>query len=269
MSDIHIFWLALIQGFTEFLPVSSSGHLVLFAKYISNIDQGQAIDIALHIGSLIAVVLYFWSTIKDMLISLISQKFRPDFHIKGVKLAYFIVIATIPAIIIGGLLSFWGTEWTRNTKLIGYLLIVYSILLWYADTHFNTNKTLDTMSLKDAVLIGFAQTLAFLPGTSRSGVTITMGRFLGYNRSEVAKFSMLLSIPAILCAGILAFLSLYQTGNTAQLLLGGKAIILSFVFSFIAILFMMKWLRTKTFLPFVVYRIILGLLLILDAYSII
>ncbi len=269
MSNIHIFWLAIIQGFTEFLPVSSSGHLVLFAKYISNIDQGQAIDIALHIGSLIAVVLYFWHTIKDMLISLFKERFKPDFDIQGIKLAYFIVIATIPAIVIGGLLSFFGTEWTRNTELIGYLLIIYSLLLMYADTHFKTTKNLETMSLKDAVLIGFAQTLAFLPGTSRSGVTITMGRFLGYNRSEIAKFSMLLSIPAILSAGILASLSLYQEGDTAKILFGGYAILYSFIFSFIAILFMMKWLRTKTFTPFVIYRIILGTLLILDANGII
>lgn len=269
MSNINIIWLAFIQGFTEFLPVSSSGHLILFAKYLSNIDQGQAIDIALHIGSLIAVVLYFRTTIKTMFLDLLKEKFKPNFEIMGVRLAYFIVIATIPAIIIGGILSFLGTSWTRNTLLIGYLLIIYSILLWYADTKFNTTKTIASMNMRDAILIGFAQTLAFLPGTSRSGITITMGRFLGYNRSEVAKFSMLLSIPSILCAGFLATYTLYQAGNTAQIISGSYAILYSFIFSYIAILFMMKWLRTKTFLPFIIYRIILGTLLILDAYSII
>ena len=269
MSNLNIFWLAFIQGFTEFLPVSSSGHLVLFAKYISSNDQGQAIDIALHIGSLIAVVLYFGNSIKKMLVALWQNKFKPNFQNKDVRLAYFIVIATIPAIIIGGALSYFGTSWTRNTKLIGYLLIIYSFLLWYADAKFKTNKNLEKMSLRDAILIGFAQTLAFLPGTSRSGVTITMGRFLGYNRSEVAKFSMLLSIPSILAAGILAMYSLYQANEIAQLIMGFQAIIWSFVFSFVAILFMMKWLRTKTFLPFIIYRIILGILLLLDAYSII
>ena len=142
-------------------------------------------------------------------------------------------------------------------------------MLWYADTSFKTTKTLDMMVLKDAILIGFAQTLAFLPGTSRSGITITMGRFLGYNRSEVAKFSMLLSIPSILAAGILATYNLLQQDSIQQLILGGYAILWSFVFSFIAILFMMKWLRTKTFLPFIIYRIILGVLLLLDAYGVI
>jgi undecaprenyl-diphosphatase len=261
--------LAIIQGFTEFLPVSSSGHLILYAKYISSTDQGQAIDIALHIGSLIAVVLYFWTDIKEMITSLFKEKFKPNFEITSVRLAYLIVIATIPAIVIGAILFFIGMEWTRNTLLIGVLLVIYSILLWYADTHFKTTKTLEEMNLKDAILIGFAQTLAFFPGTSRSGITITMGRFLGYDRSEVAKFSMLLSIPSILCAGILAFITLSQTGDSTKLLLGGCAIFYSFIFSFVAILFMMKWLRKKTFLPFVIYRIILGIILILDAMSII
>ncbi len=266
---MRIFWLAFIQGFTEFLPVSSSGHLILFAKYSGLEDQGQAIDIALHLGSLIAVVLYFWKTIKEILLAFWENKLKPNFKDSNVRLGYFIIAATIPAIVIGGMLSYFGTSWTRNTKLIGYLLIFYSILLWYADTSFKTTKNLTTMTLKDAILIGFAQTLAFLPGTSRSGVTITMGRFLGYNRSEVAKFSMLLSIPSILAAGIVALISVLELGQTHQLILGGYAIIWSFAFSFIAILFMMKWLRTKTFFPFVIYRIILGLLLLLDAYGVI
>ena len=125
------------------------------------------------------------------------------------------------------------------------------------------------MKLKDAMIIGFVQCLAFFPGTSRSGVTITIGRFLGYNRSEVAKFSMLLSIPSILAAGVLAAYSLYQENALSQIINAFEAIGWSFVFSFLAILFMMKWLRHATFLPFVIYRIILGVILLLDAYSII
>ena len=148
MINIQIFWLAFIQGLTEFLPVSSSGHLVLFAKYSSFSDQGQAIDVALHIGSLIAVVLYFWSTISDMVKSLWLNKFKPNFENVGIRLAYFILIATIPAIVIGGVLSYFGTEWTRSTKIIGYLLIIYSILLWYTDTRFSTSKDLKSMTLK-------------------------------------------------------------------------------------------------------------------------
>ena len=269
MFDMQIIGLSLIQGLTEFLPVSSSGHLILFATYAGFGDQGQEIDIALHIGSLIAVVLYFWSTIKLMLQELWQNKFKPVLDNFGVRLAYYLLFATLPAIVIGGVLTFWGMEWTRNTKLIGWLLIIYSILLWYADTYFKTDKTLKEMKLKDAMIIGFVQCLAFFPGTSRSGVTITVGRFLGYNRSEVAKFSMLLSIPSILAAGILTAYNLYQENALSQMINAFEAIGWSFVFSFLAILFMMKWLRHATFLPFVIYRIILGITLLLDAYSII
>ncbi len=268
MIEMHIFWLALIQGLTEFLPVSSSGHLILFAKYTPYGDQGQVIDIALHIGSLIAVVLYFWKTIYTMLKELVVHKFLPDFKVSGIRLAYYIIFATIPAIAIGCLLEYLGMEWTRNVKLIGWMLIIYSVILWYADKCFSTQKTLDDLRFKDAVLIGLAQCLAFIPGTSRSGVTITMGRFLGFNRSEVAKFSMLLSVPSIFAAGALAAHELYTGGELAQIAMAYQAITLSFVFSFMAIFLMMQWLRYATYLPFVIYRIALGTFLLLNAYSI-
>lgn len=269
MVSMHIFWLALIQGLTEFLPVSSSGHLILFAKLTSFEDQGQAIDIALHIGSLVAVVLYFWQTVKTMLNGLWMNKFLPNFENTGVRLAYYILFATIPAIIIGGVFSYFGTDWTRNIKLIGAMLIIYSLVLWYADTNFSTAKTLKEMNLRDALLIGFAQCLAFIPGTSRSGVTITMGRFLGYNRSEVAKFTMLLSVPSILAAGIVAAYMLYAGTEFTRITMAYQAVGLSFIFSFLAIFLMMHWLRFATFLPFVIYRILLGAALLLNAYGVI
>ena len=164
-------------------------------------------------------------------------------------------------------MKYVGTEWTRSTKLIGWLLIVYSIILWFADTKFSTRKTLKDITLFDALCIGFAQCMAFLPGTSRSGITITMGRFLGYNRSEVAKFSMLLSVPAIFAAGILAFYEITQGGEIARLVMAYQAVAWSFVFSFLAIFLMMQWLRRATYLPFVIYRILLGSFLLLDAYG--
>ena len=269
MIDMHIFWLALIQGLTEFLPVSSSGHLILFAKYTNFGDQGQHIDIALHVGSLIAVVLYFYKTIKKMIIALFKHNFMPKFNIEGVRLAYYLLFATIPAIIIGGALSYFGTSWTRSTQIIGYSLIFYSLLLWYADSHFSTSKTLKNMRFYEAILIGLAQCLAFLPGTSRSGITITMGRFLGFNRSEVAKFSMLLSVPSIFGAGVLAISTLLKKDQISLMIDAYEAIGFSFVFSFLAIFLMMQWLRFATFLPFVIYRIILGVALLLDAYGVI
>jgi undecaprenyl-diphosphatase len=267
MISLHIFWLSIIQGLTEFLPVSSSGHLILFAKYTHFSDQGQTIDIALHIGSLIAVVYYFWKTIKGMIVDLFRHYFMPKLEIENIRLAYYLIIATIPAIVIGGILSYFGMDWVRSAKLIGWTLIIYSLFLWFADTKFSTKKNLSDMHLWEALAIGFAQCLAFIPGTSRSGVTITTGRFLGFNRSEIAKFSMLLSIPSILAAGILAAYHVYQNNTMEALNLAYQAIGMSFIFSFLAIFLMMKWLRFATFLPFVIYRIILGLLLIADAYG--
>ena len=264
---MHIFWLAFIQGMTEFLPISSSGHLILFAKYTNFEDQGQVIDIALHIGSLIAVVLYFWHTIKSMLEELFKNKFLPKLNISGVRLAYYLLFATLPAIIIGAILSYFGMDWVRSSKLIGWMLIIYGIILWYADTKFKDNKTLENMSLSGAILIGFAQCLAFIPGTSRSGITITAGRLMGFNRSEIAKFSMLLSVPSILAAGILAAYKLYHSAEVSHITMAYQSVCWSFIFSFIAIWFMMKWLQTKTFLPFVIYRIILGCLLLANAYN--
>lgn len=269
MTEIQIILLSLVQGITEFLPVSSSGHLILFAKYTDFADQGQAIDIALHIGSLIAVVLYFWQNIKAMLIELFKNKFLPKFANVNVRIAYYLLFATLPAVIIGGILSYFGMEWVRSAKLIGWMLIIYGIILWYADTKFKAEKKLENMHLIEALIIGFVQCLAFIPGTSRSGVTITAGRILGFNRSEIAKFSMLLSIPSILAAGVVAAYVLMHGNEVAQMAIASQAVGFSFIFSFIAIWFMMTWLQTKTFLPFVLYRIVLGVILLLDAYQII
>ena len=269
MIDMHVFWFLLIQGLTEFLPVSSSGHLILFAKYTDYGDQGQAIDIALHIGSLIAVVLYFWQTIKVMLMELFKNKFLPKFANVDIRIAYYLLFATLPAIIIGGTLSYFGMEWVRSAELIGWMLIIYGIILWYADTRFTTEKKLKDMRLWEAVIIGFAQCLAFIPGTSRSGVTITVGRIMGFNRSEIAKFSMLLSVPSILAAGMVAAYMLYHGDEVTRITMAYQAVAFSFIFSFMAIWLMMTWLQRKNFLPFVVYRLLLGIILLLNAYQII
>lgn len=267
MFSLHIFLLSIIQGLTEFLPVSSSGHLILFAKYTNFGDQGQSIDIALHIGSLIAVVYYFWKTIKGMIVDLFRHKFAFDTKFENIRLAYYLVFATLPAIVIGATLSYIGMDWVRTAKLIGWTLIFYSLLLWVADTKFSTKKNLSDMKLWEALTIGFVQCLAFIPGTSRSGVTITAGRFLGFNRSEIAKFSMLLSIPSILAAGILTAYNIYKHGDMGQIALAYQAIGWSFIFSFLAIFLMMKWLRFATFLPFVIYRVVLGIMLLVHAYG--
>ncbi|MBQ7633021.1 MAG: undecaprenyl-diphosphate phosphatase [Alphaproteobacteria bacterium] len=268
MTDLQIIWLSLLQGITEFLPVSSSGHLILFSKFTDFPDQGQAMDVALHIGSIFAVIIYFAPTLWEVLQGLLKNKFLPNFKNEGCQLFYLLLVATLPVIVCGAGLKYYGTEWLRNTKLIGWNILCYGLLLWMIDSLSITVRKIKNLEIKDAFLIGFAQCLALLPGTSRSGITITMCRFLGMERREAAKFSMLLSIPAILSAGILSGYQLWQDGNMRQIGDALNAVGYSFVFSLAAIYVLMQWLKKWSFFPFVIYRVALGGILLLDAYGI-
>ena len=268
MSTLQLIWLAVIQGLTEFLPVSSSGHLILFAEFTSFPDQGVAVDIALHIGSLFAVLIYFHKTVWNMLAGVFKSKLMPDFSDSGNRLAYLILIASIPALCAGFALRNYGMEWLRNPKIIGWTILLYGLLLYVADRYGKVTRTTSDLKIKDALFIGLAQCLALIPGTSRSGVTITIARFLGVNRSEAAKFSMLLSVPTILAAGALECFRLFRGGNPSEILWAGDAALYSFAASIVVIFVMLKWLQKSTYLPFVIYRLALGIALILYSYEI-
>jgi len=268
MTEIQIIWLSLLQGITEFLPVSSSGHLILFSKFTTFPDQGAAMDVALHIGSIFAVLIYFAPTLWEMLKDLFKAKFLPNTKIEGVQLFYLLLVATLPVLFCGMMLKYFGTSWLRSTKLIGWNILIYALILWLMDTWSVAVRKIRNLEYKDAVFIGLAQCLALLPGTSRSGITITMCRFLGMERREAAKFSMLLAIPAILAAGTLAGIELWQNGDMGQIANACSAVGYSFIFSLGAIFILMQWLKRWSFLPFVIYRIVLGTLLLLDAYGI-
>ena len=203
-----------------------------------------------------------------MLCGLWKNKFLPKFQNEGCKLFYLLIIATIPALLAGLCVKIYGTEILRNTKLIGWNLIVFGILLWIFDHYSMTVVKIKNMSIKDALLIGFAQCFALFPGTSRSGVTVTMGRLLGLERREAAKFSMLMAIPIILAASFLTITEIYQSDNLRQLTEALSGIGYSFIFSIGAIYILMCWLKKWSFLPFVIYRIALGTILLLDAYGI-
>lgn len=268
MTEMQIIWLSLLQGITEFLPVSSSGHLILFSKFTEFPDQGAAMDIALHIGSILAVIIYFAPTLWEILKGLIKTKFLPNMKVEGAQLFYLLAVATLPVLICGAALKYWGTEWLRSTKLIGWNILIYALILWLMDTWAVTARKIRNLEFKDAIFIGLAQCLALLPGTSRSGVTITMCRFLGMERREAAKFSMLLAIPAILAAGLLAGIELWKEGNMQQISAALDAVGYSFIFSMGAIFILMQWLKKWSFLPFVIYRVALGTMLLLDAYGV-
>ena len=268
MTTIQIIWLSLLQGITEFLPISSSGHLILFSKFTQFPDQGNATDVVLHFGSVLAIIIYFAPDIWKMLCGLWKNKFLPHFEDEGNKLFYLLVIGTIPALLAGLCIKIYGTEILRNTKLIGWNLIVFGILLWVFDHYSLTVMKIKNMGIKDALLIGFAQCFALFPGTSRSGATVTMGRMLGLERREAAKFSMLLAIPVIIIAGFVTLYEIYKGGNLAQLKDALSGVGYSFIFSIGAIYLLMVWLKKWSFLPFVIYRIVLGTVLLLDAYGI-
>jgi len=267
VTNIQLILISAIQGITEFLPVSSSGHLALFSYFTSFPDQGLALDVAVHVGSILAVIIYFSPTIYNIIKSLFKTKFIPTFQENDAKTFWLLVIGTIPVVIVGLVLHKLGLEELRNPRLIGWTISGYGILLYIADKYSITIRSIKHLNALDAFLIGFAQCFSLIPGTSRSGITITMGRFLGMERREAAKFSMLLSIPAIIGAGSLVAYELYQTQNLQAILYSFDAVAYSFVASIIAIYIVMWWLKKSTFFPFVIYRICLGTFLLLDSYG--
>ena len=268
MTTLQIFYLSLLQGITEFLPVSSSGHLILLSKFSYFPDQGLALDVAVHVGSILAVMIYFSETIWEMIKGVVKTRFIPNFKNYGAQVFWLIVIGTIPAVIAGFALKSYGMEWLRDTRIIGWTIFGYGILLYVADKFSMTIREIKHLGIVDAILIGCAQCLALIPGTSRSGITITIGRFLGLERREAAKFSMLLSIPAIVAAAVLTGWEVWQAGDFQEIGWMFDGVVFSYISSVIAIYIVMWWLKKSTFLPFVIYRIILGTILLLDSYGI-
>ena len=269
MTWIHYLLLAIIQGITEFLPISSSAHLILPAKVFGWPDQGPLIDLMAHLGSLGAVILYYRKDVRRMVaggFDLLS--FKPERQCrKRAQLALFILVATPPALIVGFAMSMVGwAEAVRSPLIIAWAMIGFGIILWLADVWGKQIKTIETMNWKAAMLIGFAQVLAFIPGTSRSGITMTAARGLGFTRSESARFSMLMAMPIILAGGVYAFLRLIKNDNSstgAASLVDGLVVAgLSFVAAYFAITIFMKLIERISFLPFMLYRLALGGLLL-------
>lgn len=270
MPILHIVILALVQGITEFLPISSSAHLILVPELLGWPDQGLLIDVAVHVGTLGAVLVYFWRDIATMVAGLFDL--ARGRRSAAARLAVMVVLATLPVLMAGYLLGeVWGDaimESMRNIRVIGWTTLVFGLALYAADRFGGSSRSVAQVRIRDAVLIGFAQVLALVPGTSRSGVTMTAARALGMDRPDAARFSLLLSIPTILGAGTLAGAELWQQGNSGQTEAAITAAGFAFVSALAAIALMMAWLRRATFLPFVVYRVALGGTLLLIAYGV-
>ena len=268
MDPFDIIALALIQGITEFLPVSSSGHLVLWPLLTGRPDQGVTMDVAAHLGTLAAVCLYFKREAGELVTGL-ADVLRGRTGTNAARLFGLIALATLPALVVGLVLKLTGwIDALRALEVIGWATLLGGLLLWYADRTGDQRRDAGGWGLHDAFLMGLAQALALVPGTSRSGITMTMARFLGFERAEAARLSLLMAMPVILAAGVLETAGLVRGGHLAlsgELALGAA---LSFVAALGALSVMMRMFRRDwTMLPFVLYRLALGLGLLALAYG--
>ncbi|MCW8862498.1 MAG: undecaprenyl-diphosphate phosphatase [Rhodospirillales bacterium] len=265
MPILHMAVLAVIQGITEFLPISSSGHLVLVPIIAGWPDQGLMLDVAVHVGTLFAVMVYFWRDLWAMIVGL-AQLVRGKRSV-GARMAGQVIVATLPVVAAGFVLNSHYDDALRSMAVIGWATLGFGVLLWVSDHFGMTIRRIEHMGWGSAIIIGLSQVLALIPGTSRSGITITAARFFGFERREAARFSMLLSIPTIMGAGTLKGWELYQSGDAQLTTDAMMASGLAFVAALIAIAVMMSWLRRATFTAFVFYRILLGAGLLALVYS--
>jgi len=267
MTTFNLLLIALIQGLTEFLPVSSSGHLILLPSLTGLADQGQIIDVAAHVGTLFAVILYFWADVRMALFGAL-RLLRGKIDTQGAFLALCLIIATVPVIIVGLILKVTGlSEEMRGIAVIGWAMLLFGILLYWADQKGPMTKTASGWTLKDALKMGMWQAAALIPGTSRSGITITAGRMLGYSRTDSARLAMLMSIPTIIASAALLGLDVAGTATRDDLRAIGIVAAMSFAAALLALTLMMRLLKAVSYTPYVIYRIILGLILLWIAYT--
>ena len=254
--------LSMVQGVTEFLPISSSAHLIIIPEIFGTITSKRSFDVSLHFGSLLAVLFYLKKDISKIALDSIFLKKSNEGFITFKNL----IISTIPIVLIGFLIHLYDFNIIRNLEIIGWSTLGFGILLGIADINLKIKKIIKNLNLKDAFLIGLFQILALIPGTSRSGIVITAGLFMGFSRFDASKYSLLLSIPVIIAAMTLESFSLYYKEGfffNNEMLIG---IILSFCSAFVTIKLFMKWINTASLKIFVFYRIILGVIILIYAY---
>ena len=253
LSSIEILILSAIQGISEFLPISSAAHLVLVSKYYSFNTQNLLIDICLHLGSLIAIVVYFRKDLFDI--------------VKNKKFLIKILIGTIPIIPVGYILYQTGLiEKLRDLKVIGWMTLIFGILLYISDKNKISQKIESNFTNNSAIVFGLFQVLSLIPGVSRSGITITAGRILGFNRFDSAKISFFLAIPALFAASSIGTYKIYSEESLELNFLAIIAVVFSFIFSYITVAFFLNFIKKFSLKIFVIYRIILSLILLFVAY---
>ena len=256
MPLFQLILIAVIQGITEFLPVSSSGHLILLPNLTSMEDQGAVIDVAVHVGTLFAVILFFWADVKIALQGT-GRLLRGKVDTPGAFLALCLGIATVPVILLGLVLHTTGlSEALRSVAVIGWAMLIFGIYLYWADQTGPQDRTADRWSLKHAAIMGLWQAVALIPGTSRSGITISAARQLGYARHGAAKLAMLMSIPTIFASGVVVGTDTVFSADVTTARDGAIAAAFAFVAALLALGIMMRLLR-----------VVLGVILLIIAYT--
>ncbi len=253
---MEVIILAIIQGITEFLPISSSAHLILPSAVLGWQDQGLLFDVAVHVGTLFAVLIYFRQDIARLTLGWLQS--LGGKHSTDSKLAWWVILATIPAALAGLLAADLIEAYLRSPYVIAITTIVFGLALWYADVFAKKQYSMDSLGFKQALFIGLAQAVALIPGTSRSGITLTAGLMLGLDRVSAARFSFLLSIPIIVLSGGYQATKLIaepQSYAVSAILLGTA---LSFISALLCIHWFMKLINRIGMLPFVIYRLVLG-----------
>lgn len=267
MSLYMLFLLAIVQGITEFLPISSSAHLALLHQMNGTDGSDLTLDIAVHIGSIFAVILYLREEAFRAFRGLTKMQHWQSS--RDGRLALALVVATIPAVIFGAVLAITGwTENLRDIRVIGWMMILFGIALWWV--HRISPETIRTSdwSLRTAITLGLWQAISLIPGVSRSGITMTAARSMGYERHTAARISMLMSIPITLASGALLAKDLFTAGASSELFWSAAiAAVLSFIAAYAALAVMMAFLSRVSFTPYVIYRVVLGIVLLGIAYN--
>ncbi len=269
MSPFQLSLVSIVQGITEFLPISSSGHLAILHLPLGWPDQGPEIDVAVHVGTLFAVIFYLRAEVRRLIVTLFTftkgEVRGPSEADKGLLLA--LIIGTLPLAVFGALIVLldWA-DLLRTAEVVGWMTLLFALPLYFADKYGSHEKVLENADWKNGLYMGLAQCLALVPGTSRSGVTITLARQLGFKRTDAARYSMLLSIPAILAAGSAITYGLIEEGNVELGIDALLAAALAALTAFLAIKVLMAWLERATLLPFVLYRLVLGSVILAWVY---
>ena len=257
MFEFQYFLIGILQGITEFLPISSSGHLVLFAKLTVWQDQGLFTDISVHFGTLFAVIFYMRKDIFFLIINIFKLEFISN------KIFLKIIVATLPAVFVGFFIYDFVSLYFRDVRLVALSSIIFAIILYFADKKHLSKKNWQNITFTESFIIGLWQVMAFIPGASRAGVTITGARFLQFDRINATKFSMLLSIPIILASLSLSLFDIFLFEDEIKNIFPSVfAASIAFIMALLSINFMMKLIQITNFNIFIIYRIILGIILL-------